>query len=182
MNFVLFLASVPDSPPFGLNGQTFIQVAANLINVGLLAFVVAHFLYRPVREILRKRTERIQGQISQAADDMAEANELKRQYEQKMQEAARERDEILAEARKLAAETSQRLVAEAKKDADAIRARATANIDMEWERAEAGMRTAIIDVSAIMAEKFVKLAINDETHDRLFDETIADLEGMSWRD
>ena len=53
---------------------------------------------------------------------------------------------------------------------------------MEWERAESEMRTAIIDVSAMMAEKFVTLAINKETHDKLFNETMADLEGMSWRD
>jgi len=53
---------------------------------------------------------------------------------------------------------------------------------MEWERAENDMRTAIIDVSAVMAEKFVSLAINKETHDRLFEETISDLEGMTWGD
>jgi len=182
LNFGLILASVPDGRPFGLDSQTLIQIVANLINVGLLAAFLAYMLYRPVRNILNKRTERIQGQLAHAEEEMAKAADLKLLYEQKMEEAAREREDILSEARRLAAETSQRLVAEARKDAEAIKARASANVLMEWERAEADMRTAIIDVSAIMAEKFVTLAINKETHDRLFDETIANLEGMSWRD
>jgi F-type H+-transporting ATPase subunit b len=143
---------------------------------------MAYLLYRPVREVLRKRTERIQGQLAQAEDDMLKATELKQLYESKLDDVQLERDEILSEARKLASETSQRLIAEARKEADAIRARATANVEMEWERAESEMRTAIIDVSAMMAEKFVTLAINKETHDKLFNETMADLEGMSWRD
>jgi len=181
LDFGLFLTSVPDGRPFGLDSQTVIQIVANLINVGILAFLLSYLLYRPVRNILRKRTERIQGQIAQAEEEMAKATELRLQYEQKLEDVQRERDDILGEARRLASETNQRLVAEARKEADAIRQRATANVEMEWERAEADMRTAIIDVSAIMAEKFVTLAINKETHDKLFGEAMSDLEGMSWR-
>lgn len=180
--FGIVLASAPEPRLFGLDTQTFIQVGANLVNVAILAVILALVLYKPVRNFLRKRTDKIQGQLSQAADEMEKAAELRTQYEQKIEEVQREREEILSEARKLASDTSQRLVTEAKKEADAIRARATANVEMEWERAETDMRTAIIEISSVMAEKFVTLAINKETHDKLFDETIADLGGMIWRD
>ena len=166
---------------FGIDQQTFVAVLANLINLGILGLVMAFLLYKPVRNILRKRTERIQGQLAQAEDEMEKAKELKLQYERKIADVARERDDILSEARKLAADASQRLVAEARKEAEAIKSRASVNVEMEWERAESEMRTAIIDVSALMAEKFVALAINKETHDKLFEDTMADLEGMKWR-
>jgi F-type H+-transporting ATPase subunit b len=118
----------------------------------------------------------------QAEEELDKATELRQMYEQKIEDIEREREEILGDARKIAADSSRRLLAEAKKEADTIRERAAANVEMEWERAENDMRTAIIDVSAVMAEKFVSLAINKETHDRLFDETISDLEGMTWKD
>jgi len=165
-----------------MDAQTVIQALANLLNVGILAAFLAFMLYRPVRKILQKRSDRIRGELEQAQDDMTKAAALKLEYEQKLEDVQRERDEILAEARKLAAETSRRLVAEAKKEADTLRERAAANVEMEWERAEGDMRNAIIEVSAVMAEKFVSLAINKETHDRLFNETMAGLEGMTWRD
>jgi len=164
-----------------LDQQTLIQIIANLVNLGVLSFVLAFLLYRPIRDILRKRTERIQGQLAQAEDEMLKATEMKNLYEQKLEDVAKERDDILSEARKLAADASQRLVTEAKKEAEAVRTRAAANVEMEWERAQSEMRDVIIEVSAVMAEKFVTLAINKETHDRLFSETMADLEGMKWR-
>ena len=173
---------LPPGRVFGIDQATLINIIANVVNVAVLAAVLAYLLYRPVRNILNKRTTKIQGQLVQAEEELEKATELRRKYEQKMEEVEREREDILGEARKVAADSSRRLIAEAKKEADTVRERAAANVEMEWERAESDMRAAIIDVSAVMSEKFVKLAINKETHDRLFDETISDLEGMTWRD
>jgi len=172
----------PQGRVFGIDQQTLIQIIANIINVAVLAAFLAYLLYKPVRDILNKRTNRIQGQLIQAEEELEKATELRRKYEQIMEDVEREREDILGEARKVAADSSRRLISEAKKEADTIRERAAANVEMEWERAENDMRTAIIDVSAVMAEKFVSLAINKETHDRLFNETMTDLEGMKWRD
>jgi len=167
---------------FGLDSQLFIQIIANLINLGILAAAMTYLLYKPVSNILRKRADKIQGQLTLAEEEMAKANELRRQYEQKMEDVEREKEDILGEARKQASETGRKLISEAKAEAETVRERAAANVQMEWERAESEMRAAIIDVSAVMAEKFVSLAINQDTHDRLFSETMSDLEGMSWRD
>ena len=175
-------AELPPGRVFGIDQTTLIQIVANVLNVAILAVVLAYLLYKPVRDILNKRTNKIQGQLIQAEEELEKATELRRSYEQKMDEIEREREEILSEARKVAADSSRRMLADAKKEADTIKDRAAANVEMEWERAENNMRTAIIDVSAVMAEKFVSLAINKETHDKLFEETISDLEGMTWKD
>ena len=182
MDLILVLTELPQGRPFGMDSQTFYQIILNAINICVLASFMAIMLYRPIRNILHKRNDKIRGQIAQAEETSAMAAELRLQYEQKMKDIASERDEILSEARKNAAETSRRLVADAKKEADALRERAVANVEIEWERAESEMRNAIIEISAVMAEKFVTLAINKETHDRLFAETMSGLEGMSWRD
>ena len=178
--FEILLAAAPPGRVFGMDAQTVLQALAHLINLGILAFVLAKLLYKPVRKVLGKRTERIQGQIAQAEEDMAKAVELKLQYEQKLEEVQQERDDILAEARKLASEASQRLIAEAKKEADALKERAAANVELEWERAEAEMKTAIIEISSVMAEKFITLAMNKDTQDRIYEETMADLGRMTW--
>ena len=166
---------------FELNMETLTAIGINLFNVAVLAGILAFVLYKPVRTALQKRTDRIAGELEHAAKEMAEATELKYMYEQKLQEIDREREEIISEARKIASDSGRRIVNEAKKEAEAIRERAAAGVEAEWERAQNEMRTAIIDVSAVMSEKFVSLAINKDTHDKLFKETMTDLEGMSWR-
>ena len=181
LNFLIVLASVPDGRIFGLDGQTLIQIGAQLLNLVILAFFLAKFLYKPVRNALKKREDRVEGELAQAEEEMAKATGLKLEYEQKMQEIQQERDEVIGEARKLAAETSRRLIADAKKDAEALKERTEANIALEWEQAETEMRNAIIEASALMAEKIITFAINKEAQDRLFDETMAGLEGTRWR-
>jgi F-type H+-transporting ATPase subunit b len=179
----ILLATEELRPPFlfELNVDTFTAIALNLFNVGLLALILAKVLYKPVKKALKNRTERIQRELEHAAKEMTDATELKYDYEQKLQEIERERDEILSDARKLASDASRRILNEAKQEAETIKERASASIDAEWERAQTDMRTAIIDVSAVMTEKLVKLAINKETHDKLFEETVSDLEDMTWR-
>jgi len=172
----------PEDRVFGFDSQMVVQIIANALNVAILAGFLAYLLYKPVRDILRKRTNKIEGQLMQAEEEMQRATELRQQYEKRIEDVEREREEILSEARKFAADNERRIISDAKQEADAIRERAAQSVKVEWERAENDMRTAIIDVSAVMAEKFVSLAINKETHDRLFDETVADLEGMTWRD
>ena len=153
-----------------------------MLNVAILALVLALLLYRPVRNVLQKRTDKIRDQLTHAEQEMSKAIELRQQYEKKIEEIEREREDILNEARKQATETGQNIVATAKEEAATVKERAAANVEMEWERAETQMRTAIIEVSAAMAQKFVTLAINKETHDQLFAEAVSDLEGMTWRD
>ena len=166
---------------FELNIDTVTAIGLNLFNVAVLATILAFVLYKPIRKALQKRTDRIQGELDHAAKEMADATDLKYLYEQKLQEIDREREEIISEARKIASDSGRRIVNDAKKEAEAIRERAAAGVQAEWERAQTEMRTAIIDVSAVMSEKFVSLAINKDTHDKLFNETMADLEDMSWR-
>lgn len=184
MDFTILFSDAGELRPpflFELNADTLSAIGLNLFNIGVLALVLAFVLYKPIRKALQNRTERIQGELEHAAKEMTDAKEMKLLYEQKIQEIDREREEILAEARKLATDAGRRIVAEAKHDADNIRERANASVDAEWQRTQNEMRTAIIDVSAVMAEKFVKLAINKETHDRVFDETMSELEDMTWK-
>lgn len=179
--FLAFLAGDAQPRMFALDQQTILQIIANIFNVVLLAVIMTWLLYKPVRKFLADRAERIKGQLDHAAAETEKADALKLQYEQKIAGAEREREAILDEARKQAADTARQMLADAKKEADTVRARAQANVEMEWERAQEHIRMSIIDVSAAMSEKFITLAISKETHDKLFKETMAELEGMAWR-
>jgi F-type H+-transporting ATPase subunit b len=179
---MVILTATQALPPFGIDSDLIGRMVANFVNVAILAAVLAFLLYRPVRDILRKRTERIQRQLASADEEMTRALELRQEYERKIDEINDERDNILNDARRQAADNSRRLISDAKVEAEVLKERASQSVEMEWDRAQEQMRTAIIDVSSAMAGKFVSLAINQETHDNLLNEAMSDLEGMTWRD
>ena len=114
MSIGLILSSLPQDRLFGIDIITITSAGANLLNVAILAVVLAFLLYRPVRTVLQKRTDRIKGQLTQAEEDMSKAMDLKQQYEDKIKEIGRERDEILSDAHSLATETSKKIISEAK--------------------------------------------------------------------
>jgi len=174
-------AAVPEGRLFGLDQQTLVQFGINLFNIALLAVIMAKLLYRPVRKILKKRSDRISGQIEQAAIEMARASEMKLEYEQKLKDIEREQDTILESARRIATDSGRMIISEARRESEAIKARATANIEMERERVQEEMRLAIIDVSREMAEMYLERELDKGDHERFFAKAMADLEGTSWQ-
>ena len=181
MNFeVLVLSAVPEGRVFGLDLQTLIGIGIQLFNACLLAFALAKILYRPVRKAMAKRTERIESQMIRAEEDMAKAEELKLQYEKKLQDIESERADILRDAREAAAHRDRQMLAETEKDVRALKERAAADIESERQRLREEVSVHILDVSLAMAGKFVTHAIDKDVQDRMFNETVAELEDSSW--
>ena len=178
----ILLTAVPEGRVFGLDQQALISIGIQLFNAALLAAVLSYVLYKPVRKFLRSRTERISALLGRAEGEMAKAGELKAQYEQKLEGIEEERAAILEAAHRLAAEKGRRILSDAQKDAAETRERALADTRIERERAQEEIRLQIIEVASIMAEKYVAQAMDAETQDRLFAETMAELEGAAWQE
>ena len=175
----LLSAEVPGRV-FGLDQQTLIQIGINLFNVAVLAFVLSKLLYNPVRNFMARRTERITSQIESAALEAQKAQELRAEYEQKLAEIASEREEILDKARRLAGENSKQIVAAAKAEAVAIHERAAAEIEHERENVRAQMKQVIIEVSTDMTEKILQASINEQIYERMFEQTLSEMEQTKW--
>lgn len=175
------LESVPPGRLFGLDGQTLVQMVIQLLNVSLLAYVLSRLLYKPVRKFLGDRAERIQDQLQFAEEEKTKATELRSEYEQKVKEIAREKDEILDAARKLAAEKSKEQLDAARDEAESVKVRALKDIEMERERVKDEIKQSIIDVSSTMTAKFLSKNIDADVHEQLFNEAIAELEEISWQ-
>jgi len=72
------------------------------------------------------------------------------------------------------------MIDDAKKDAFALRERAAADVQIERERIKDEIKSSIIEISSAMAEKFMKRTIDEETQNKLFTETLAEVEEISW--
>lgn len=165
---------------FGLDGQTLISIGIQLFNTCLFAALLSFILYRPVRDYMARRREGIKAQLERTEADLNDVALQKALYEQKLKEIEAERAYILDSAHKIAAESSRHMLDEAKKGADAMLSRARAEISRERERANEEMRLQIIEVSSVMAGRFVSEVMDDETAERLFVEAMAELEEMAW--
>ena len=166
---------------FNLDAQNFISLIPIFINVVFLAVVLTYLLYNPVRNFMAKRAERVALQLEEAEATRSSAMSLKEQYEQKLKDIEIERNAILDEARKQAADKRNRDMAETKKEVDGIKARANLEIAAERDRVKDQVQQAIIDISTDMASKLMSVAIDNNVHNRLFEEALAELEATVFK-
>ena len=166
---------------FALDQQTLIQIGVQLLNAGVLAALLTWLLYKPVRKFMQKRADGISAQLARAQDETAMAESLKILYEDKVEEFERGRAQALEEAQRLADEKRIALVAQAQRDADSIRAHARAEMALERERAAEEQRLQAIGLAKVMAGKYAAASLDAAAQTRIFDETLAELEGMAWQ-
>ena len=164
---------------FALDQQTLISVGIQLLNAAILAAALAYFLYKPVRKVMSRRADGIKSQLDRARDDTEAAEKLKAFYEQRLEEIELERAEILEEAHRRAQDTRGRLEAGAQQEIAAMRARAEAEIQARHERAREENKLQIIEAATAMAAKIAAASLDGAAHDRLFEETMAELEGAA---
>lgn len=179
---IQFLAStMPEGRLFGLDSQTLISIGIQLFNGIILALALGFILYKPVKEFMQKRSEGIQDKITDANTTMAKANELISQYNTKINEIDRERNEILEAARLKAADESKKMLEEAKKEANEIKKRSLESISADKKRLEDETRLYIIELASLMAEKYIRQNMDSDTQDRIFEETLHQMEGAQWQ-
>ena len=177
---VILLSGVPEGRVFGFDLQMFAQVGIQLFNAGLLAAALSFILYKPVQQFLRNRLERIKTRVRQTESDMAQAGALKEEYEKNLAQIERERAAILEDARRLASEQCREALSDARREAGAIMERAAQDISIAQDQAKEAMRRQIIEVASAMANKLISSSIDKETQDRIYDETLSELEEAAW--
>ena len=176
-NVIALLAAVAiERPLFSLDQQTLVNIGIQLINVCILAVALRFLLYKPVRRFMQRRTREIMNQMSTAEERQIEADGLKALYEQKLLDLEHERYEILDSAKAQAETMSEKMIDETKDEIAAMRSLAKADITKEHERIEEEMKQYIIDVASLMAGKFVAHSIDEYTQNKLFEESLSELE------
>lgn len=160
--------------------QMWVGIITQIVVTAVLFFIIGKILYRPVLEFLRKRSEGIANDLQNAQDNMNDAKALKADYQDKLKNIEAEKKEILEKAYKDARNKEAEIITAAKEEADSIKERALLDIEREKAKAEDEMKTQIIEISSLMANRFVAENIDMETQNKLLNEVIEDLGDAKW--
>lgn len=178
---ILLSQIVPEGRVFGMDMQTLISIGIQLINGIILAVALSFILYIPVKTFLRKRSEGIQNKIDESEATMVKANELIVEYDAKIKDIDKERIKILEDARLKAADESKTILEKAKEEAIEIKKRSLESVSADKKRLKEEARIHIIELASLMAEKYIAQNIDDELQDKLYEETLAQLEETQWQ-
>ena len=181
MYHLVILESSVDNRIFGLDFQLAFDAFVQMLAVGFLFFFLSYILWNPARNMLKKRKEKIKNEMETAKEDMAKANALKSEYEEKLQNAEKDVDKILSEGRRKALDRETRIVEDANEEAKKIRERAEREIELEKSKVKDEVKHEMINVASAIAEKFVSKELKESEQAKLIDDTLEEMGEDTWR-
>ena len=96
-------------------------VGAQIVNFLILVWLLKHFLYKPILDAIDAREKKIASELADADTKKAEAEKERTDFEDKNQAFDQQRSGLLAKAADEAKAERERLIDQAKKDAQSLR-------------------------------------------------------------
>ena len=165
---------------FGLNAQFLVDAIILALAVFVLFVLLSYLVFNPARDLLRRRQEKIQGNLDSAEKEKEDAKKLKIEYDSKLHNVEKESEQILSESRKKALKKETEIVEEAKKEAERILKRAEREVELEKNKVRDDVKNEMVQVAAAMAGKIVSVNLDDAKQDQLIADTLKEMEMDTW--
>ncbi|MCM1006567.1 MAG: F0F1 ATP synthase subunit B [Ruminococcus flavefaciens] len=157
-----------------INIWNFIWSAVNII---ILFILLKIFLFKPINKIMDERTRSIQEDIDSAKKSREEAEALKQEYAEDINEAKAEAQKIIMKAHEDAEAEKAVILQKSQEEADQLVSDANKAIESKRKRVLAQAQTQIADLAIEAASKIIGENVDDEKNRRLVDEFLSEEEG-----
>ena len=175
MGTVLLLATeASQEGGFGLN---FNLLETNLINLGIVIWILYYFGKGILGKTLGTRRQEIAEAIKEAEDRQKEAAAALADQQQKLAQAQAEAEKIRAQAEENAKAMKEAIVAKSEQDIERLRQGAARDLDVERDRAIAELRQRVAAMALERVESRLKTELDENRQRQLIDRSIATLGG-----
>lgn len=156
----------------GFNTWTAIFTLCNLIIVFLIG---RKFLFGPVKKMIDDRQKEIDDMYDDAEKSKTDAALLKSEYEEKLEHAKEQSEEIIKTSVRNAKLKEEEIIKNAKAEAAAAIKRADEQIAMERRQALNDIKNDVSNIAIDIAETVLERDINKEEHEKMIDNFIMQL-------
>jgi F-type H+-transporting ATPase subunit b len=126
----------------------------SLLNIVILFVILRKTLFKPISKFMLARTEKIKGEMEQAAKNMEEAKNLRQTYEEKMRRAGDDAMEAARKIRIAAEQRAEEVISAGKAQAESIVESGRNQIEAERRAAYTAFKT---EASALVVQAAARL-------------------------
>ncbi len=142
----------------------------------ILVVVLGKFAWKPMIKTLQDREIGIRRAIDDANMARQTAEELKRQYQQALEQGNEKAQQMLTQAKADAQKLREQLLKEAEADASRLAEQSRRQLEEEKERLLRELRQETAAISVRVAEKLLKHSMNAKEQDVLVQRFLSDIE------
>lgn len=151
------------------------ELAIQIVNTIVLFWILKRILFKPVLKIIDAREKGIKEDIATGENAKSEGLALKEQYEQKLQVAKNEGQEIIKQATLRAEQKSNEIISTAKEEASNLKERASKDIAQEKEKVMNELKNDISGIAILAAAKVIEKDIDQSKHEEMINKFIEEV-------
>jgi F-type H+-transporting ATPase subunit b len=147
-------------------------LVATIINFVILYFILKKFFFKKIAAVIEERENLINGRLDEAEEEVTKARILAIENE-KILKSAREEGKIITQRHKEKADKIyNEIIEEANEESKVILTRARTEITREKEKAEAQLKTGVVNLAVELSQKIIEKNIDEDKNRELIDEFI----------
>ena len=139
-------------------------------------WVLKKVAFPRIQEALDNRANAIAENIEASERQRQEADELLKEYRERLKEAREQADDIMARARKAADTAKTEGTADGKARREELVAAARRDIEAETRRSLEQIRKEVADLTVIATEKVTRKSLTGDDHKRLVEEALGEVD------
>lgn len=156
----------------GINFWTMIFAWINLL---ILYFFLKKLLFKPVKNMIDSRQKEIDDMYSDAEKSKSDAALLKTQYEEKLEKANEESEDILKRAVRRAQLREEEIIKSAGEEAKRSLERARVEAELEKKKVLNEIKDEVSDMALGIAAAVIEREVSDKEHEALIDDFIREI-------
>jgi len=146
---------------------------------GLVFLVLYKFAFKPLREQLEARENRIKETIDKADLVKSEAEALLDRHRELMDRAKADAQEVINQGREAAEAVKKEAMAAGQEETQLLLERARKEIDLQTRKAVDEIRRETVDLTILAASQVLERSLNDDDHRRLTSQVIDEMGGVT---
>jgi len=158
-----------------INLSTLLLQVANFL---ILAYILTRFLFKPLKGTLDERASRVTKAMSETEKATREAEQLRLEYEKKHKNIDAEIAALKNEARIVVDQTRQQMLQEAYQEIEAMRARASEEIEQQRAGALLLHRGRIGELVTALTRRLIGNVLNPQLHQAYLDAFLDQLRSL----
>lgn len=155
-----------------------INIIFNILNVLVLYLLMKKFLFDPITGIMEKRTNSIKASLKEAENKNNEALNLKREYEEALENAEFKAEEIIREARQAALEEHEKQIKATKEEISQMMEAARKSMEYEKAKILQEAQGEIAGIAMVLATKLIQKNLDENSNKKLMSDFLSEA-GMS---
>ena len=152
---------------------------AQIVNFGVLLFLLWRFAYKPVLGMLDARKQKIRESLEYAEKVKQDAAAQQKEFEKKLEETRRETQAATAAAAQVGEKEREVIVAQAREESRKLIEKAREQIEYERKQMLSELREQVVRLALLATHKVVSTSLDENAQRKLVNEFLAQADTLA---